>query len=81
MEGEGARSLREAQASVVSSSSARSAMAFECFRISAVKRISHITFTPSSESPTASATMPKPDTNVPCGGIPTRSRSSMTNWI
>ena len=33
-------SLREAQAAVVSSSTVRSAMAFECFRISTVKRFS-----------------------------------------
>ena len=81
MKGEGARCLRESQASVVSSSPARSAMAFECFRISAVNRMSHMTFTAASERPSTPATILHPDTSVPRGGTPILSRRPMTNWI
>ena len=81
MEGEGARCLRESQASVVSSSPARSATALECFLIATVKRISHMPFTASSERPSTPATILHPDTSVPRGGTPTLSRSPMTNWI
>ena len=71
MKGEGARCLREAQASVESSSPARSATALECFLIATVKRISHMTFTAASERPSTPATILHPDTSVPRGGTPT----------
>ena len=73
--GEGVRSLRESQASVVSSSPARSATAFECFVIETVKRISQMLFTLYSERPTTSATMRQPDTYVPRGFTSTLSSS------
>ena len=83
MKGEGSRCLRESQASVESSSPARSATALECFLIATVKRISHMAFTAASERPSTftSATILHPDTSVPRGGTPTLSRSPMTNWI
>ena len=64
MKGEGSRCLRESQASVESSSPARSATALECFLIATVKRISHMAFTAASERPSTftSATILHPDT-------------------
>ena len=51
------RSLRESQATVVSSSPMRPAIAFEFFFISTVKSFSQIFFTLSAVRPVTSATM------------------------
>ena len=88
-----ASSLIEAQASLVWSwdSPVRSAMAFECFRITGVKdffqmrlfqmrtTVSSESLTGSSESASASFTIRQPETRLPLGGTPTLSKTAMVS--